>query len=159
MNPRGIAGDINPGLPCYSANLSQTQDLPARQAPKTGLAHLGAWRRSMLSITLPLRRCKRLTGFGASPFSKVNSGLRLRYARAQPGVVRPALTPGRANRDRVPVRLAKTGQNRAKPVPDLIRDPTRCVLQSVSNAKLTQPGTAPDTAGIGEKGAVMVSTP
>jgi len=37
--------------------------------------------------------------------------------------------------------LAKTGRNQAKPVPDLpdlIRDPTRCVLQSVSNVKLTR---------------------
>ena len=40
--------------------------------------------------------------------------------------------------DRFPVRLAKAGRNRVKPVPDLIRDPARCVLQSVSNVKLTR---------------------
>ena len=40
--------------------------------------------------------------------------------------------------DRFPFRLAKAGRNRAKPVPDLIRDPACCALQSVSNVKLTR---------------------
>ena len=46
--------------------------------------------------------------------------------------------PRPAKWDRFPFRLAKAGRNRAKPVPDLIRDPACCALQSVSNVKLTR---------------------
>jgi len=60
----------------------------------------------------------------------------LRYARARPGVARPALAPGRANRDRVTVRLAKTGRNRVKSGP----------LRVAIGVK-SQPDLAPDSIG------------